>query len=147
MKKDITLKTYEIVALDNWYAGFYENKISELPISIQWRLAQNMAVVIKNLSSFYKFREDLVGKIRQKFFNDEKAETVEIDGVEQLKVKEEFLDDYKNEVNKVNKELEKIGSEENTFTITEIDVDALVDGLPDTSTLTIKDISMIAVFK
>lgn len=158
-----TFKVYEIVALMNWYEGFYESKLKELPIKTQWLLDKNIGAIAVDARDFMTFREGIMKKIQEKYFTDEKAEDFEAEQKDEKgnvvkdengkvvmqklkKVKDEFLKEYQKELEGINKELESVASEEKDYTISLIDVDDLIEKLPDGSDIDIDDLNMIAAF-
>lgn len=158
-----TFKVYEIVALVNWYEGFYESKLRELPIKTQWLLDKNIKAMVADAKDFMTFREGIMKNIQEKYFTDEKAEDFETEQKDEngnivkdengkvvmqkmKKVKDEFLEEYQKELEGINNELESVASEEKEYTVSLIDIDGLIEGLPDDSNINIDDLNMIAAF-
>ena len=158
-----TFKVYEIVALVNWYEVFYESKLRELPIKIQWLLDKNIKTMVADAKDFMTFREGIMKNIQKKYFTDEKAEDFETEQKDEngnivkdengkvviqkmKKVKDEFLKEYQKELEGINNELESVASEEKEYAISLIDIDGLIEGLPDDSDINIDDLNMIAAF-
>jgi hypothetical protein len=158
-----TFKVYEIVALVNWYEGFYKSKLRELPIKTQWLLDKNIKTMVADAKDFMTFREGIMKNIQEKYFTDEKTEDFESEQKDEngnivrdengkvvmqkmKKVKDEFLKEYQKELEGINNELESVASEEKEYAISLIDIDGLIEGLPDDSNIDIDDLNMIAAF-
>jgi hypothetical protein len=158
-----TFKVYEIVALVNWYEGFYESKLRELPIKTQWLLDKNIKTMIADAKDFMTFREGIIKNIKEKYFTDEKTEDFESEQKDEngnivrdengkvvmqkmKKVKDEFLEEYQKELEGINNELESVASEGKEYAISLIDIDGLIEELPDDSNINIDDLNMIAAF-
>lgn len=164
-KKRVTkiFKVYEIVALVNWYEEFYKNKLRELPIKTQWLLDKNIKTMVADAKDFMTFREGIMKNIQEKYFTDEKTEDFETEQKDEngnivkdengkvvmqkmKKVKDEFLKEYKKELEGINNELESVASEEKEYAVSLIDIDSLIEELPDDSNINIDDLNMIAAF-
>ena len=158
-----TFKVYEIVALMNWYERFYESKLKELPIKTQWLLDKNIKTMMADAKDFMTFREGIMKNIQEKYFTDEKAEDFETEQKDEngnvvkdengkvvmqkmKKVKDEFLEEYQKELEGINNELESVASEEKDYVVSLIDIDSLIEELPDDTDINIDDLNMIAAF-
>jgi hypothetical protein len=60
------------------------------------------------------------------------------------KVKDEFVDEYQNRINEVNKEINDLLMEKTTYSFNGIDLDTVVDGLADDVSINLDDINFIS---
>ena len=137
------LNTLEVVNIVSYVNNVMtEEQINAIPTKVKWYLKKNMDKIRPTAKKFEDFRADEVAILQKEFFTDEKStEYTETqkdgNGVEHevpmRKVKDEYMDDYKEAVNKLNVKLQEILDEENEFNLSTIDFDAFVESLPDDS--------------
>ena len=141
-----TLEIINIIAFLN--NNVKEEQMKELPTKFRWNLKKNTDRITPIARRFEEFREDLVKELQNVYFTDEKSyeytETktdengnpvLKSDGTEETtsmkKVKDEYMDDYNEAVKELNAKLQEILMEKNDVEINAMNLDNLVEALPD----------------
>lgn len=165
-----TLMNLEVVNLSSWAREFKDQpmesgktRIQALPIKTQWAFVKNMKILDAETQKFEEFRDGLIEQLRAEYFNEERSvegkqpqigENGEVvtdaegNPVMQdiLTVKDEYMDQYREEVEKLNQAINEVATEKNVYTFTFIDVDAIVEDLPDDTEITVDDLNMLTAF-
>lgn len=160
MKKIFTtLDVLNIVSFNN---KLTEEKNNAMGIKVRWALKKAVGCMTKDAADFEEFRETEVRKIQEEFFGEEKSkeivkpkldsngkEILDEDGnqlTETLRqVKDEYLDAYQVAISSLNANLEEITKEKHEYEYKGVDIDSLVETLPDDTALTFEDLSMLDI--
>lgn len=149
----------EILTIQQWFLRF-KAKASSLPIKTQWNLARDMKQIQLIADEYNDFRSSLVDKVKDEFFGEEKSQEAEEpqkdeNGNEVLdndgnpimqktrKVKAEYMDDFKCELNETNAQLAKIGLERHEITVYPLNLDKI----PEDADFSFADLEMLATFQ
>lgn len=148
-KKIITKEFYniELMNLSQWYAQVrqeHKEKFSTLPFQVQLALRTNMKEIGKTADSLIEMRNELNENIRNKYFTAEKADEIEQDGQKMMKIKDEFVEDYKKEVAECDTKLQEVLQDRTKVQLTVFDMDAMYETLPDECELEMDDIDMLS---
>lgn len=126
-----------------------ENKTKDMPIKFRWKLKKNLAVFSSTVQTFEEFRKELVEELQSEYFNDEKShvEKLENEGEEQefRKINDEYMEEYKEQVNDLNEKLQELLGEKNEYEIDTVDMDEFVNGLPNDTSLEFADIEILSL--
>ena len=141
-----------------WFMDFKEEKIKGLPIKTQWDILSNVKLMHPDVLSFEECRDELIQDIRAKFYNEEASDEVQEvdengepkfdengDPIMTRKVKPEYMDEYKDKVADINDSINQVLSEERDYKFKKIDIDAILDKLPEDTDLELVDIEMISL--
>lgn len=157
-----TLMLIEARNVINWFNSFQEEKIKELPIKIQWNLLSGVKELQPVVGKFEDFKKRLETDLQNEYFgNDEKSEDFEREQknengdiiygddekpvIENLrKIKDDYVEEYKNKVNELNAEINKLLIETTTYNFKEINLDDVVDSLREDTKINLDDISMMS---
>lgn len=160
MKKTFTtLDVLNIVSFNN---KLTEEKNNAMGIKVRWALKKAVGCMTKDAADFEEFRETEVRKIQEEFFGEEKSKEVvkpklDSNGKEILdedgnqltetvrQVKDEYLDAYQVAISSLNANLEEITKEKHEYEYKGVDIDSLVETLPDDTALTFEDLSMLDI--
>lgn len=130
-----------------------KNKLSSLPLKMQWTIRKNVRELSKISQEFEDFRNDLIQKRNDEWFVEgngkcEKYTQKNANGedVEMLKITKEYMDDYKKYEDNLNAQLEDILKEINEIDYTPIDMDDFIDKAEGTD-ITMDDVDMISIFE
>lgn len=162
MIKAITLG--EAKAFINWFEYYRNTKIKLLPMKVQWKLLSNYKQVEPFVLRFDEFRNDTINSLHNEYFGEEKSEEISIiardeSGKEILddngepimedtrKVKDEFLEEYKNKVDEINNTITGLLLEENEYDISELNIDNIIDQLPNDTEFELSDIEIMSLFE
>ena len=167
--KDVTLQLIEVMNICAWYNNFFtkedengKSKLKSLPLRTQWNLQQNIKQLSADAEAFEKFRNDAIGDVQKDYAGDDKSEMVDVTDVDangnpitdeegnmqthqERRVKAEFIDEYNKKINPVNDELVKMLSEEKTYSLAAIDLDAIIDA--DNGVIELSDLDMLSAFE
>lgn len=157
-----TLMLVEAQNIVDWYNDFQKEKIKELPIKVQWNILSSVKELQQVVSKFGEFRNGLIQELQNDYFNnDEKSEpfqqqkkdddgSVVLDEngnpiIEEMRrIKQEYINEYNNHVDDLNKEISKLLMEKTTYNLKEIDIDKIVDNLKDDTIIGLNDINMMS---
>ena len=163
MSKTIKRSLYlaEINNILAWYNEFKDTKQDDLPIRIQWNLLSAIKEIQPAAARFEEFRNQLVNKLQEEFFDEEHSEETTIpktdaNGNQMLgedgevltengrRVKSEYLEQYQDRVQELNTELNNLLVEKTTYTFKGIDLDEFIDTLDNESKLGLTDLDMLS---
>lgn len=154
MNKEVKTKNVAlIVALNEiaWYVkDETQNKLKQLPLSIQFVIKKNMRNLQNMVNDFNSFKESKEQELRDKWFSsDEFSEPTKVvqDGeeVDGRKIKDEYFEAYQEEVKTFNEQLEKLLGETDEIKYTQIDLDEFVEKAENTE-IELADVDMISLF-
>lgn len=140
--KTITINNLTAVNETAWYKDA-SSRLAILPVKIRWQLKKNMNTLNKLANEFEEFKISLEEELRNKYVSDEYSYDAE-NG--ERKVKEEYLEEYRAAVTDINQKLYEVLSEEEEITLNVIDMDALMEALPDDAPLNDSDFDMLSLF-
>jgi hypothetical protein len=140
--KTITINNLTAVNETAWYKDA-SSRLAILPVKIRWQLKKNMNALNKLANEFEEFKISLEEELRNKYVSDEYSYDAE-NG--ERKVKEEYLEEYRAAVTDINQKLYEVLSEEEEITLNVIDMDALMEALPDDAPLNDSDFDMLSLF-
>lgn len=136
------LKTETIVGV----VLYLQNNVSKeeiqvLPTKLRWNLKKNLDKILPIAKQFQDFKDEVLKEIQEKYFTDEKSELV---GKDSRKVKDEYIDEYKQDVEELNKKLNEILDEDNEIEIATVDLDAFVDSLPNDTIISFDTLEVLS---
>lgn len=140
--KTIIINNLTAVNETAWYKDA-SSRLEILPVKIRWQLKKNMNALNKLTNEFEEFKISLEEELRNKYVSDEYSYDAE-NG--ERKVKEEYLEEYRAAVTDINQKLYEVLSEEEEITLNVIDMDALMEALPDDAPLNDSDFDMLSLF-
>lgn len=126
---------------------------AEMPTKMRWYLKKNMDKLMPLARKFEEFRDAEIVTLQEAYFTEEKSEEfmdkqVDENGVEQevpmRKVKDEYMGEYTEAVNELNKRLQEILVEKNEVEIATADLDAFVETLPDDAKIDIDCLNILS---
>ena len=148
------LLVMECININGWYNQVRQdkNKLNGLSVKTLWALRKNMKKIAEVTDYFNEFKENLEKEVKDDFFNDEKSEETTVkdsDGNETpaQKVKDEYLAEYQEKVNEVNKKLNELVLTKEEFDFTPIDIESDVERLDTDCNLNIDDLDILSVFE
>ena len=141
MTKTVTINNLTAVNEAAWYKEASE-RLSTLPVKVRWNLKKNMNLMIKMDQDFQEFKASEEKPIFDKYGDDEHSY---VEGT-QRKVKEEFLEEYQKDVAKINEKLYEILNTTQEVELFVIDMDEMIETLPDDAPLTDADFDMLSLF-
>ena len=144
MKKQ--LYVLEAVNIIGYFNQLDKDSMEALPLKVKWTVKRAMDKMIPDVKAFEEFRDAESAKSRDKYFDETHTEKVMVpkmdaDGKpehdedgnevleEGLKIKDEYLDSYEEEIKDLNKKLEDILRERNTYEYNRIDIDDYIDSI------------------
>ena len=140
--KTITINNLTAINEAAWYRKS-ASTIEYLPVKTRWILKKNMNILGKIATEFEEFKASMEQELRDKYISDEFSYDAE-NG--ERKVKEKYLDEYRHAVEDINKKLYEVVSDTEEVTLNTIDMDDLIDRLPDDAPLTDADFDMLSLF-
>ena len=155
-----TLECLNIYAFLNQFTANSE-KMDCLPLKFKWNLTKNMKKLAPIAQEYEEFRNKEVSALQARYFDTEHSDEIiqpklNADGEPEIdedgnqvteqarKVKEEFMDEYRDEVDQLNSRLNEIVMEQNKLELNCIDFDEFVESLPDDTKLDIQDLNMLS---
>lgn len=158
MKKELT--NMEVINIVSWIESLSEEKLNTVPIKIKFNLKRVFNKLIPDAKQYEDFRNEEIKKIQAEYFNDEKSNKVlqtitdekgepvlDDDGKaktqEVYQIKEEYSDELNTAISDLNKKLDQILKEKNTYEYNSIDIDSFVENMPEDSPLEWNDINML----
>ena len=135
-----------------------KNKFNVFSIFVQWNLKKNIDILSKEVSSFEELRDEKQKELNDKYFTDEKSESKEIeqvvDGEVKMvpgrQVKEEYMEDFKNEHANMLTELYKVAMQKIDVELFVIDIDKELEDVKDADALqelNMDDLDFLSIFK
>jgi len=155
-----TLETLNIVAFANQFTADTE-KMDCLPLKFKWNLTKNMKKLAPISQEYEEFRNGELQKLQNSWFDEEHSDEImqpkigadgkpEVDetGAEiteaARKIKDEYMDEYREAVDELNNKLNEIVMEQNKVELNCVDFDEFVESLPDDTKLSIEDLTMLS---
>ena len=159
MKK--IFKNIEVLNIVAFINQMPKEKADELPLKFRWNLKKNFDKLRPIAESYENFRDEQLKQFQSKWFDEEHSyefmqTKIGVDGKPELdadgnevteparKIKDEFMDAYKEDVGEINAKLNEIAYEDNEIEIIAYDFDALIDTLPEDSKLDFDDLTMLS---
>ena len=158
MKKELSLM--EVVNVVSWANKLDAAKLDKIDFKIRWNLKKVITKLAPEAQEFEDMRKEEIQKLQIEYFGDEKSteyseplldiegnEVKDEDGVVQTrqmrKVKDEFMDEYKKDIDELNNKLEEVLSDKSIYEYNSSDIDSFVENLEDPSPLTFHDLEML----
>lgn len=147
------LMVAECVNVSAWYKNVRENstKLNGLSVKTLWSLKKNMKKIDEISNNFTEFRNSLEDKLKADYFNDEKSEPSKFlnengQEVEGLKVKDEYLNEYQEELNSLNNQINDLLISKEEIVLNAIDIESEIENMS-SSEITMDDLDMLSVFE
>lgn len=147
------LMVAECVNVSAWYKNIRENstKLNGLTVKTLWSLKKNMKKIDEISSNFAEFRNGLEDKLKADYFNDEKSEPSKFlnengQEVEGLKVKDEYLNEYQEELNSLNNQINDLLISKEEIVLNAINIENELENM-DSSEITMDDLDMLSIFE
>lgn len=143
----------ECININAWYNTIRSNKkLNGLSVPTLWALKKNMSKINDVVTNFNEFKESLESELKENYFNDEKSETTTItndDGTtsQVQKVKDEYINEYQEEVNRLNGKLNDLAMTKETFDFSPIDMDKEIERIGESCNLDMDDLDMLSAFE
>ena len=143
----------ECININAWYNTIRSNKkLNGLSVPTLWALKKNMSKINDVVTNFNEFKESLESELKESYFNDEKSETTTItndDGTTSQiqKVKDEYINEYQEEVNRLNGKLNDLAMTKETFDFSPIDMDKEIERIGESCSLDMDDLDMLSAFE
>lgn len=143
----------ECININAWYNTIRNNKkLNGLSVPTLWALKKNMSKINDVVTNFNEFKESLESELKENYFNDEKSETTTItndDGTtsQVQKVKDEYINEYQEEVNRLNGKLNDLAMTKETFDFSPIDMDKEIERIGESCNLDMDDLDMLSAFE
>lgn len=144
-KKEMYL--IEVVNVVAWANQLTPEKLNKIDFKVRWALKKSLAKLAPDANEFESMRNDALQSIQTKWFSEEYSEPYK-DGddpanEETRKVKDEYLDEYKAEVDELNAKINEVLSEKSTYEIYTADIDSWVNSLDSLEPLEFNDIEIL----
>ena len=123
------------------------SKFGCFPPKVQYAISSNIKTIEETIRPFIEIRKEMTDNIKEKYFDDEHSEEHMIDDQNVRKVKEEYMSDYTKDINEVNKKLNDFMMEKIDLNLFEIDMENLMDNLPEDASISMEDIEVLSVFE
>ena len=143
----------ECININAWYNTIRSNKkLNGLSVPTLWALKKNMSKINDVVTNFNEFKESLESELKENYFNDEKSETTTItndDGTtsQVQKVKDEYINEYQEEVNRLNGKLNDLAMTKETFDFSPIDMNKEIERIGESCSLDMDDLDMLSAFE
>lgn len=143
----------ECININAWYNTIRSNKkLNGLSVPTLWALKKNISKINDVVTNFNEFKESLESELKENYFNDEKSETTTItndDGTtsQVQKVKDEYINEYQEEVNRLNGKLNDLAMTRETFDFSPIDMDKEIERIGESCNLDMDDLDMLSAFE
>lgn len=143
----------ECININAWYNTIRNNKkLNGLSVPTLWALKKNMSKINDVVTNFNEFKESLESELKENYFNDEKSETTIItndDGTtsQVQKVKNEYINEYQEEVSRLNGKLNDLAMTKETFDFSPIDMDKEIERIGESCSLDMDDLDMLSAFE
>ena len=101
--------------------------------------------------NFEEFRNGLEEQLKKDYFNEEKSEPTKFTDesgkeVEGRKIKQEYFDDYQNELNSLNTQISDLLATKEKLTFTDMNIEGEIEQI-DSRNITIDDLDMFSAFE
>ena len=142
-----------------------QDRMNCLSIKSKWAIKKNCNTFKSYVDTYDEVRNELVNRIRDEFFTEEKSEEQEViqkddsgkDVLDeygkpikttQRQIKSEYMIDYQTEISNADKKLQEVLSDRNDVSIIVIDLDKEIDNIPDDHSfdLTMDDLDILNLF-
>ena len=161
MKKELSL--VEVINIVTWANKLGEDKLGKLDFKILWNLKKVNGKFAVEAQEFEDMRKEELQKIQDKYFNDERSheysepildaegnEVKDENGVVQTrmmrKVNDEFMDEYRADIDELNKKIEEVLMEKSTYEYNSSNIDEFVENIDNPEPLTFHDLEMLDAF-
>ena len=142
-----TFTTIDIVTICAWYKECREKEekpLNDLPLKTQWLLKKNITALQPIAESFMTFRDENEKNVQAKYMDDEHSEESTDENDNPIrKIREKYQEDFSKDLNEINMKLSEIALEENSVDIEFLNIEALIDDLPEHTSLTIDDLEIL----
>lgn len=103
-----------------------DNILEHLSNLLQWKLRRNIATIQDVAIDFDNYRKSVKETFDKKWMNSEKVEHTPDNSI---KVKDEYLDEFKIEIKKMIDEMNAVLKEKSTFQITVMDIESEIENV------------------
>lgn len=150
MKKVFT--TLEVLNICAWYKQARENEkkpLNSLPLKVQWTLKKNITAMTPTADNFTNLQKEAEENLRANYMGDDKSYPDKDDqGQDIRKIKEEYMEEFQNEVQEMNTKLNDILMEQIEIELSPINVDSIIDEIGNKDTaLSVDDLEILEVMK
>lgn len=157
MEKKMMTKTFmvaEIVNIVSWYNKIRseeatKHKFDCLPFKIQYALRNNIKAMAEEIKTFDEMKNEFAQQLQQEFFTEEKTDKVpgENGADDQLKLKDEYVDEYRTKCAELDKKLYEVAIEKTDVSLSCYSLEAIIENLDEEtiekSGIDIDDFSML----
>lgn len=147
---NITITNLEAVNMVEWYIAAQE-KLKELPLKLQWTIRKNIKQFDPIHQEFTAFKGELEQKRNAEWFvegNGKCERTTNENGDEILQITDDFMENFVNYNNEMNKQLNDILLEESSYEISPINIEDVISFADENEIeLEIYDIEMMTLFE
>lgn len=123
------------------------SKFSCFPPKVQYAISSNIKIIEETIRPFVEIRKEMIDNIKEKYFDNVHSKECVIDEQSVRKVKEEYMFDYTKDINEVNEKLKDFMMEKICLNFFEIDMEILMDNLPEDASISMEDIEVLSVFE
>lgn len=123
------------------------SKFSCFPPKVQYAIASNTKTIEDAIRPFIEIREEMSTNIKNRYFDEEHSILDQIDGKDVRKVKPEYMTDYSKDIGEFNKKLTEFMMEKIDVEFFNVDMESLIENLPDDSDIGMEDIEVLSVFE
>ena len=147
------LLVVECLNIQAWYEkARQEKKLDGLSVQTLWALRKNMKKIQEIVNNFNEFKAGLESDLQQKFFTDQKSEETTIQdenggSTNVRKVKDEYINEYQEEINQINSKLNELAMTKETFSFSAIDMEEEIEKLDDSCHLDMDDLDILSAFE
>lgn len=142
-----TFTTIDIVTICAWYKECREKEdkpLNDLPLKTQWTLKKNVAAIQPIAENFIAFRDENEKNVQIKYMDDEHSyEDVDENGQSVRKVRDNYQKQFEDDLNEINTKLSEIAVEQNDIEIEFLNIENLINELPEHTALTIDDLEIL----
>ena len=160
MTKTLNITNFEAINIVAFYNQLTQEKLDALPQKTAWWLLRAVKKIQPDVKDFEDFRNDKIKAVQEEYFGEEKSiETavtkldengnpvLDESGAEMTepgrKVKKEYEEEYQAAIEKLNTDIQEILMEKNEYVVNTVNMDDVVEALPDNNALTTQDLQMI----
>lgn len=160
MKKEFYL--IDAINIVDFFNKLPQHKKNGIPIKVHYALKKAVGKMAPDVRHFEDIRDDEVREIQAKWFTDENtieydAPKLDEDGNEvkdengnviteaMRRLKDDVIPKYQEEINELEQKLKELVLEKNEYDIKDIDIEDMVNSLPDDTPLENTDIDMLDV--
>ena len=158
MKKEFML--VDTITVVSYIDNLSAEKRNSIPLKIYYKIKQAVDKMRNAKKEFEELRDEKMEGLRRRYFTDENTYECEVpqmdeNGKEILdkdgnpvlttgrKLKDEFIDKYQNELNKLGEKFQEVLLTKNTFEYDRVDVGELIDSLPSDTPIESTDIDIL----